>query len=160
MNRLISGQSKKGKTVFANTVFKKGEKIIEFKGQLMKRQELPEILTPEDDRYIQVGNNLYLGPSGEYDDLINHSCTPNPGIKIKQNEVILIALKKIQKDEEICFDYSTTIHKDNWEMNCVCREENCRKRIRDFKYLPEEIQQKYIPLGIVPKYILQEFKQK
>jgi len=46
---------------------------------------------------------------------------------------------------------------DEWEMDCVCKNKNCRRRIRDLKYLPKEIQQKYIELGIVPKYILKNF---
>jgi hypothetical protein len=45
---------------------------------------------------------------------------------------------------------------DEWEMDCICGSEKCRKRIRDFKYLPKSIQQYYAHLGIVPKYILEQ----
>lgn len=104
----------------------------------MKRKELPELVTPEDDRYIQVGKDKYLGPSGDYDDFFNHSCNPNSGIKIKGNRVILIAIKNIKKGKEITWDYSTTMDEDEWEMCCMCKIKNCRKIIRDFKYLPKK----------------------
>jgi hypothetical protein len=159
MNKLILGESKLGKAVFANKDFKKGEDIIDFKGQLMKRKELPEIVNPEDDRYIQVGKDKYLGPSGDFDDFFNHSCDPNSGIKIIGDRVVLFAIKKIKKDEEITWDYSTTMDEDEWEMDCMCKCKNCRKRIRDFKYLPKEIQQKYIRLEIVPEYIKESLLQ-
>ncbi|MEK7167689.1 MAG: SET domain-containing protein, partial [Patescibacteria group bacterium] len=81
MNTLFLGKSKLGKAVFANKNFKRGEGIIEFKGPLIKRNELPEITTQEDDRYIQIGKDEYLGPSGDFDDFVNHSCDPNSGIK-------------------------------------------------------------------------------
>lgn len=159
MNTLILGKSKLGKTIFANKNFKQGEEIIEIKGPQMKREELPDLITPEDDRYIQVGENTYLGSSGDFDDFFNHSCDPNSGVKINGRKVILIAIRNIKKGEEINWDYSTTMDEDDWEMDCMCQSKKCRKRIRDFKYLPKKIQQKYIKLGIVPKYILEKLNK-
>ena len=156
---LILGQSKLGRAVFSNRNFKKGKLIIEFKGEPMKRKDLPKLITPEDDRYIQVGKNKYFGPSGDFDDFFNHSCNPNSGIKIIGTGVMLIAIKDIKKGEEITWDYSTTMDEDEWELDCRCKNKNCRKRIRDFKYLPKEIQQKYIKLEIVPKYIIENLKR-
>ena len=46
------------------------------------------------------------------------------------------------------------MNEDNWEMNCKCGSKNCRKIIKNFKYLPKKIQQKYIKLKIVPDYNL------
>ena len=154
MDSLILRQSKFGKAVFANKGFEKGDEIIDFKGPLMKGEELPELVNPEDDRYIQVGKDEYIGPSGDYDDFFNHSCNPNSGIKIEEKRIVLIAIKRIKKGKEITWDYSTTMDEDEWEMDCMCKSKNCRKRIKDFKYLPKEIQHKYIKLGIVPEYIL------
>ena len=39
-------------------------------------------------------------------------------------------------------------------MECECGAKNCRKKVRDFKCLDKEIQEKYIALGIVPEYIV------
>ena len=77
---------------------------------------------------------------------------------MRKNQAILVAIKNIQKGEEITLDYSTTMDEDDWELDCQCPSKNCRKKIRDFKYVPKEVQRRYIILGIVPKYILEHLK--
>lgn len=142
------------KGIFASRNIKKGEEIIRFKGKLFTYQQLPTPYNKVEDHYVQIDKNLYMGPSGDYDDLFNHSCNPNSGLKIKNGKIILIAIKNIKKGEEITWDYSTTMDEDDWEMDCKCCSKKCRGRIRDFKYLSKKIQQKYTKLGIVPKFIL------
>lgn len=154
MKKLILSESKLGKTVLAGKKFNKNEIIIEFTGLIMKRDELPDLINPEDDRYLQIGVDKYLGPSGYFDDYFNHSCNPNAGIRIIEDKFFLIAIKDINLKEEITWDYSTTMDEDNWEMNCECGDKNCRKKIRDFKYLSEYIKKRYIRLNIVPDFIL------
>ena len=102
---------------------------------------------------MQVNDEKYIDMK-ESSRCINHSCNPNSGLVFKKNKIMLTAIRTIRKYEEITWDYSTTMDEDEWEMDCLCGNKNCRKRIRDFKYLPRRIQQKYIKLGIVPKYIL------
>lgn len=160
MKKLIIKESQLGKAVFSNQNLKKDEYIIEFKGALLKSNELPEINNPEDDRYIQVEKNIYMGPSGGYDDFFNHSCDPNAGVIFQNGKVILKSIKAIQKNEEITWDYSTTMDEDDWKMNCLCGNKNCRKIIKDFKHLPKKIQNKYTQLGIVPDYILKIWPEK
>ncbi len=102
---------------------------------------------------------MYVGPSRDLDDFVNHSCNPNSGIKVTNRKVILIAIKNIQEGQEITFDYSTTMDEDDWEMDCNCGSQYCRKKIKDFKHLSKKIQEKYIRLGIVPKFILKNIKK-
>ncbi|MBI2670644.1 hypothetical protein HYX18_01530 [Candidatus Woesearchaeota archaeon] len=66
--------------------------------------------------------------------------------------------KGYQIDAEITFGYSTFMDENGWEMDCNCESKNCRKRIKGFKYLPKEIQQRYLTLGIVPEFIIKELK--
>ena len=143
MSSLILRQTKLGRSVFANKDFRKGEKIIEFKGKFFTYEQVPTPYEEVEDHYVQVGKNRYMGPSGKLDDFFNHSCGPNSGLKIGGKRVILVAIKDIRKGEEITWDYSTTMD-DNWEMDCMCKSKNCRKKIGDFKYLPKKIQRKYI----------------
>ena len=156
MPSLILGRSEHGKAVFANQSFKRGDKLLEFKGKLLPKEQLttPDIV----NHSLQINRNLYRGPSGEIDDFLNHSCDPNSGVKMKKNQAILVAIRTIKKGEEITLDYSTTMDEDDWELDCQCPSKNCRKNIRDFKYLPKEIQQEYIQFRIVPKYILEHLK--
>ena len=44
-------------------------------------------------------------------------------------------------------------------MECNCQNSNCRKKIQDFKYLPEKIQEEYTQRRIIPKYILKKVAQ-
>ena len=97
-----------------------------------------------------------MGPSGGLNDFLNHLCNPNSGLKIEGKRVTLIAIKNIKKGKEIKWDYSTTMDEDDWELDCKCGSKNCRKRIKDFKYLPKKLRQKYIKLRIVPEYILKD----
>jgi len=152
------GKSEVGKAVFANKDFLKGEIIIEWKGPVITKKERPEINCPEDDRFTQIGQDKYMWASGESDDFINHSCDPNSGLLFEDKRIFLVAIKKILKEDEITWDYSTTMDEDDWEMDCLCKSRKCRKIIRDFKYLPIEIQKKYIKLWIIPEYNLKYSK--
>jgi hypothetical protein len=156
---LIVKNTKIGKGVFANKNYKSGEIIFEFRGKFFTYEELPVPYEKVEDHYVQIGKNLYLGPTGDMDDFFNHSCVPNAGLKINGKKVLLTAIKDIVKGDEITWDYSTTMDEDDWEMNCQCGSKNCRRRIRDFKYLPRAVQKKYLDLRIVPKYISKNFQQ-
>lgn len=155
MVNLILKKSKNGNGVFANENVRKNEIITEFRGELFTYRQLPKPYNKVEDHYVQIEKNLYMGPSGNLDDFINHSCNPNSGLVINGKKVILILIKNIKEGEEIRWDYSTTMDEDDWAMKCNCGSKNCRKIIRDFKHIPKKFQQKYIKLGIVPKYILE-----
>ncbi|GAI75942.1 unnamed protein product, partial [marine sediment metagenome] len=101
----------------------------------------------EKEKYID------LKEPGKY---VNHSCNPNVGIKKDKK---LVAIKNIKKGEEIFWDYSTSMDEDNWTMKCKCGNKDCRKIIKDFKYLPERTKNKYLKMGIVQKFIAKKFKK-
>jgi|SRR3989344_854766 len=150
------GSSQKGVFVLKN--FRKFEKIADFSGKILMGYQIPKITKPKDDRFVQIGESKYLGPSGKIDDFFNHSCNPNSGLVIKNNKVVLVAIKNITKGEEVTWDYSTTMDENYWEMKCLCKSKNCRGKISDFKYLSKNIQNKYAKLNIVPKYNLRYLK--
>jgi len=143
-----------GKGLFAAREIKKGEIILEFNGRVMSGNEV--LKSGRESYPIQIGADKYMdwGKPGE---IINHSCNPNAGVK-SNNQVI--AIKDIKKGEEITWDYSTSMDEDDWEMDCKCGSKNCRKRIRDFKYLPKSLQKKYLKLGIVQGFIAKKFAKK
>jgi len=153
--RLTSENTQNGKGIFASTPFLKNELIFQFCGEYYTYAQLPQPYNTIEDHYMQIGHNLYIGPSGDFDDLFNHSCEPNAGITIRGTNVQLIAIRDISPTEEITWDYSTTMDENDWEMNCACGSKNCRGRIRDFKHLPQALQEKYRLLKIVPTFILE-----
>lgn len=154
------GDSPVGQAVFAQQAFTAGQEIMEFTGELFERSHLPPVIKPEDDRYIQIDVDHYFGPSGNYDDLVNHSCNPNAGIRIHAQRVALIAIRDIAPGEEITWDYSTTMYQDSWQMHCACGQSVCRKIIGNFHDIPLATQEKYIQQNIVPDYILATRKER
>ena len=83
---LIFRETKNGQGVFADKDFRNGEKIIEFKGKLFTYAQLPTPYSSVKDHYVQIGKNLYVGPSGGFDDFFNHSCNPNSWLRIRERE--------------------------------------------------------------------------
>ncbi len=147
-NKIYIGDTDVGKGVFAKRLIKKGEKILKFTGRIVNAGQINKEKSRRGDP-LQISDNKYIDLE-EPGILANHSCNPNVGIK---NDKILIALKNIKKGEEIRYDYSLTMDKSEWVMKCKCYQKNCRKIVKDFKYLPKQLQKKYLKLGIVQKFI-------
>lgn len=147
---------KKGIGVFTTRSFDKGERILDFAGDFFTKDQLPESEGAENkpSHFMQIGRNIYQGPSDDMETFTNHSCDPNCGVIINGINAYLVAIRDIVAGEEITWDYSTTMSDDNWQMECFCNSDGCRKEIREFKYLPKEIQKKYIRLCIVPDYVI------
>lgn len=70
---------------------------------------------------------------------LSHSCEPNCGI---QDLFKIVAMRDIKKDEELCWDYEMSENSD-WQMECLCGSKNCRKLIGVYKYMPQNIREKY-----------------
>lgn len=155
---MVIRESEKGKAVYADTDIRKGEFVCEFTGPVCTMCEYKNMHDPLNNHYLQIDEDLFMGPSGNADDLINHSCNPNGGLVYRDGRIEFIAIRDIRKGEELSFDYSTTMDEDCWEMDCLCGEENCRGKVRDFKHLPQELQEKYIALGVVMPYIVKRIK--
>lgn len=151
---LVVIETTHGKGILAGRDFKKEEVIMEFHGPRVSGEEIPNDQELE-GHYVQIGDNLYMGPSGGLDDLVNHSCDPNTGLVMGDEGIFLKAIKDIKKGEELGFDYSTTMD-DEWTMSCNCGKRECRGTIGKFKDLSEDLQEKYHSLGIVAPYLLKK----
>jgi hypothetical protein len=140
-----------GRGLFADQSYKAGDVILRFEGRTVPAQVVAA-MGDEQCYMIQIGRDLYFEPEapGRY---TNHSCTPNAAIK---DDYVLVALSDIHADEQICFDYSTTMSEDNWTMECRCGSPNCRGVIKDFAELPTDLQHRYLGLGVVQSFIVQE----
>lgn len=128
----------KGLGIFAKRNILKDEIISEFTGPRIKIENLDEFPPEVVDHLFNVGVIEYL-VAREPEVRTNHSCDPNAGIR---KEALLVAIRNIDKDEEITFDYSM-IMADDWEMDCMCGSPLCRHRIGKFRNLPDELKEKY-----------------
>jgi uncharacterized protein len=141
--------------VFAIQSFRPGQAILVLTGPVLDHAE---VLALGGDRAyaLQIGRDEYLDamPPGRY---ANHSCDPNAGI---MNDRKLIALRAIGPGEEIQFDYSTAMSEDHWTMECRCAQPGCRRVILDFHHLPPITQNRYLQLGIVQRFIVNEVRRR
>jgi len=141
-----------GKTVITLANVPPRTVIFEFKGNKFTKENLVH-----DKNYLlQVGHSRFLGPSGDIDDYINHSCNPNCGLTIVRDRAFLVSLHLIPFNQEINFDYSTSSSDtlDEWKMECKCGAFKCRKIISGYQYLDKAIKENYEKLGIVPSYLI------
>lgn len=145
-----------GKGVFATQAIGAGRDILVFVGPVLRELELDD---PEHS--IQIGDDLFLGPSGEIDDFVNHSCNPNCGLRVVEEELTLVSIRKIAVGEELTFDYATSVGPgDDWTMQCACAAEHCRGTIAKYSLLPAKIKQRYLRAGVVPPFVLESVHRK
>jgi SET domain-containing protein len=132
---LIRRRSKiHGEGVFTTRAFARGEAVIEVIGRIISREE-----ARDDVRCLQIGPQTYLAEIDGREDLdsyINHSCAPNIGFV--KGDLMLRALRDIAAEEELFWDYSTSINEPGWSVECRCGAAECRGRIQSFCDLAAE----------------------
>ena len=155
MSSVVVGRSAIGRGVFAARYFEPGQPILTFGGQVLTKVDMLA-LGPERAYALQIGaaEFLDLTSPGRY---LNHSCDPNAGMS---DDRVLLALRPIVPGEEIRFDYSTTMREDHWTMECRCGEYLCRRVVLDFHHLPPITQNRYLQLGIVQRFIVDEVRRR
>lgn len=141
-----------GQGVFTTIKIPAGVPIFEVTGNIYNKQSLP---TAKQEIALQIGPDLFIGSSEGLMDYVNHSCNPNCLIHIVGSRAILYSMYVITPDTELTFDYSTssTDSLEEWNMNCLCGDPNCRKVISGFHLLDEATQQDLKNKGMVPLFI-------
>lgn len=134
---VIKVTDKKGQGLFANREFKKGDVVV--CGKLIKK------VSKRTNYSFQLGPNFHV----QLDKIarsINHSCEPNCGIRNNfYGGYDFIALKTIQKGEEITWDYATSEYISISINKCNCESKNCREIISGYSGLSNEIRLSYLP---------------
>jgi len=163
---IVKDAGKKGRGLFANRDFKKGEVILFYDLiTVKKRYTLEEIersgIDSEHREYVRRGKYVLDYSPASY---VNHSCDPNAYVEFKTlSKKYLIALKPIRKREEITKDYTLEaidqIDNETWILNCNCGSKDCRKKVTgDFFKLPKEIQKKKLPY--LPTWVKKKYKDR
>ncbi|WP_298833553.1 SET domain-containing protein-lysine N-methyltransferase [uncultured Piscinibacter sp.] len=127
-----------GKGVFALKPLKKGEVIIEYKGEVI---DWPEALRrhPHDPKdpdhtfyfHIDDGNVIDAKHGGNAARWINHACEPNCEADEIDGRVFIKALRNIKPGEELFYDYGLIIDekytaKLKKQFACHCGSKKCR----------------------------------
>uniref|UniRef100_A0A8C9RDT7 Histone-lysine N-methyltransferase 2C n=1 Tax=Scleropages formosus TaxID=113540 RepID=A0A8C9RDT7_SCLFO len=106
-------------TVLRNAVANRKEKIYESqnRGVYMFRIDSEHVI----DATLRGGPARY----------INHSCAPNCVAEVvtfeRGHKIIISSIRKIQKGEELCYDYKFDLEDDQHKVPCHCGAVNCRK---------------------------------
>lgn len=142
-----------GKGLYVKKEFKKDELIFTMKGPLLEFYPKNEIESLEFPNIVGLKENLFIDPVEPYE-FINHSCEPN--VLAGSDGLNYYALKNIEKNEEIMFDYSTS-EDTLWKMSCSCGSKRCRKIIKSIEFLPKKIFEGYLPY--IPEYFRKKYIQ-
>lgn len=127
-----------GRGVVASRPIAVGERVLTFHGAEVDRRG---------SHTLQVGKNAHLEvePPGRF---VNHSCDPSCGIR---DRTTLVARRRIEKGEEITFDYAMT-EEEMTPFRCGCGSVVCRGTVTGFLDLPAERHDSY--RGLISDYLL------
>lgn len=120
-----------GTGLFTSTNIPAGEVVIRFGGNFfpssLARSEAIVASTT-----VYVSETVVLGtPQGcdrDFSDYLNHSCSPNLGMK---DAITLISVRDIPAQSELTTDYSFWEGDPNYKLKqvCNCQSQSCRKSI-------------------------------
>jgi hypothetical protein len=83
----------------------------------------------------------------------NHSCEPNIGVR---GQIVFVAMRDIDAGEELTHDWATT-DDDNYELECNCGAESCRKILTGKDWQREDLRRKYE--GFISSYLEEKIKR-
>jgi uncharacterized protein len=134
--------NKGGFGLFAREPVEKGEVLALWGGVVVSSDRLAEYSEYAQTHGLQVEDNLFLLPLIEDDpsDYFNHSCSPNSGLN---GQICLVAMRAVEVDEELCFDYAMSDSNPYDEFECGCGSENCRDHVTAEDWKRPELQDRY-----------------
>ncbi|MCK1397059.1 SET domain-containing protein [Bradyrhizobium sp. 4] len=135
-----------GRGVVALERIQNGEVVAVRSGHVMTLDECRSLSQGRlENNCFQISDDLCLGAVSEeeYESIqtfLNHSCDPNVGIA---GNVVIVAMRGIERGEELTLDYATLGNNSDKSMHCCCGAARCRKIVtfRDWR-LPE-LQERY-----------------
>ncbi len=133
-----------GRGLFARDPIQRGEIVVVKGGYVMTGTQRPELPEGMRDSEIQVTDDLFIGPTTLQERVggmmhLNHSCDPNLGL---QGQIVFVALRDIERDEELTFDYAMTDDED-YEMACSCGSDRCRGVVTGRDWMRPELKERY-----------------
>lgn len=137
-----------GAGVYASKAVPTGERIIEYLGEKIDKDESERRANEQMEHAEQTGDAAVyiftLSKKWDIDGnvpwntarLLNHSCDPNCEAWIEGKQIFLYAMRDIESGEELTFDYGFDV--ENYEDHpCLCGSEKCVGYIVGRDYWPE-----------------------
>ncbi|XP_056300780.1 histone-lysine N-methyltransferase 2A isoform X2 [Pseudoliparis swirei] len=127
-----------GRGLFCKRNIEAGEMVIEYAGIVIR-----SVLTDKREKYYDgKGIGCYMFRIDDFDVVdatmhgnaarfINHSCEPNCYSRVINVEgrkhIVIFALRKIYRGEELTYDYKFPIEDASSKLNCNCGARRCRR---------------------------------
>ncbi|XP_051965681.1 histone-lysine N-methyltransferase 2A isoform X2 [Xyrauchen texanus] len=127
-----------GRGLFCRRNIDVGEMVIEYSGNVIR-----SVLTDKQEKYYDgkaIGCYMFRIDDYEVVDatmhgnaarFINHSCEPNCYSRIvsvnSQKHIVIFAMRKIYRGEELTYDYKFPIEESGNKLPCNCGAKKCRK---------------------------------
>jgi hypothetical protein len=147
--KLAAGQSRiHGEGIFATAPIARGEKLMEFGGEIISVEQANGNLYREQSVWMAV-NDIYLGlpvsdPDPSLDENLNHSCDANTWLT---DDVTVTARRDIAAGEEITLDQGTwnfSAGEYTWDdAPCGCGAPDCRKTLTENDWRLPIVRQRY-----------------
>jgi len=128
-----------GAGLFAAKDIKKHTRVIEYIGEKITKKEGDKRSAARIKKYLNKKNegSVYIFELNKKYDIdgsfaynkaryINHSCSPNCEVDIVKNEIWISSIKKINKGEELSYDYGYPFDSDDFKDHiCECGSKKC-----------------------------------
>ncbi|XP_062311981.1 histone-lysine N-methyltransferase 2B-like [Osmerus eperlanus] len=127
-----------GRGLFCKRNIESGEMVIEYAGNVIRA-----VLTDKREKYYDSrGIGCYMFRIDDFDVVdatmhgnaarfINHSCEPNCYSRVinveGQKHIVIFALRKIYRGEELTYDYKFPIEDASNKLRCNCTARRCRR---------------------------------
>ncbi|XP_048117913.1 histone-lysine N-methyltransferase 2A [Alosa alosa] len=127
-----------GRGLFCKRNIDAGEMVIEYAGIVIR-----SVLTDKREKYYNSkGIGCYMFRIDDFEVVdatmhgnaarfINHSCEPNCYSRVinveGQKHIVIFALRKIYRGEELTYDYKFPIEDESNKLNCNCGARRCRR---------------------------------
>lgn len=133
---------KGGFGVFARAALARDEVLVAWGGPVLTPAEVQALSREEQGHTMQIEEDLYISAVSmdEPADYVNHSCDPNAGLR---GQIVLVAMRNIAPDEEICFDYAMADGSAFDEFECSCGAPHCRGKVTGNDWQIPELWMRY-----------------
>ncbi|XP_028516833.1 histone-lysine N-methyltransferase trr [Exaiptasia diaphana] len=137
-NVVLGRSNIQGLGLFANREIEPNSMVIEYIGSIIRN----EVANRKESIYESQNRGIYMfrmdndavidatmaGGPARY---INHSCMPNCVAEVvtfeKEQKIIIISNRKVERGEELTYDYKFDFEDDEHKISCLCGAPNCRK---------------------------------
>lgn len=122
---VVVKRSAAGLGLFAVRPFKKGERIIEYTGRIISKEEE---YTTRSKYLFEVKRNMTIDGVSRSNlaRYINHSCRPNCEPEIEKGRVFIEAIRHIKEGEELAYNYGKEYFNEHIKPK-GCRCPKCRR---------------------------------